>query len=72
MVKASDVDWERTNVKLMDEGSTQTSAEDQTPQDVQGTQDDESSDVGLARTGTGLMEDSVHSGSTEFEADDGA
>ena len=62
MVKASDVDSERTNVKLMDEGSTQTSAEEQTPQDVQGTQDDESSDVGLARTGTDLIEDSVHSG----------
>ena len=62
MVKASDVDSERKNIKLMDEGSTQASAEAQTPQDVQGTRDDESSDIGLARTGTDLIEDSVHSG----------
>ena len=62
MVKAPDVDLERTNVKPMDEESTQKSAEEQTPQDIQGNRDDEFSDGGLARTGMDFIEDSVHSG----------
>ena len=63
----------------MDGGSAQTSAEEQAPPDIQGTQDDESSDVGSARTGTDLIEGSVHSGAEKeieqkelsFEARDG-